>query len=80
MLRHARGYVMNDWLVSRTALEVSKRVGTPMLVNQLFKIYFKVCLFLFLFFLVLFKAYLRDMETSEASFLQHDMLLFTIDI
>ena len=57
MLRHARGYVMNDWLVSRTALEVSKRVGTPMLVNQLFKIYFKVCFFLFLFFLVLFKAY-----------------------
>ena len=51
MLRRARGYVMNDWLVSRTALEVSKRVGTPMLVNQLFKIYFKVCFFFVFVFL-----------------------------
>lgn len=46
MLEKAADLIMSCFRVcvsdSRTALEVSKRVGTPTLVNQLFKIYFKI--------------------------------------
>lgn len=46
MLERAADLIMSCFRVcvsdSRTALEVSKRVGTPILVNQLFKIYFKI--------------------------------------